>query len=117
MSLPVIYHYDPLKKDMPPVYAPMDIHMRDVTVDKLVESAEKWIGHYIRPIAKSQPPADSDVYGMAHKRIIGYNYGDFSADKEMETIINHMVDWEPFCKMLKSEYEKLAEVLKEVKGL
>lgn len=117
MNLPVIYHIDPMKTGMQPVYAPVDIHMRDVTTEKLVDAAEKWNGHYIRPIAKSEPSADANTYGMAHKRIIGVNYGDYSADTEMETIINHMVDWEPFCKMLKSEYEKLAEVLKEVKGL
>lgn len=35
----------------------------------------------------------------------------------MEVLVNHMVEWEPFCKILNPEYFKLAEILKDVKGL
>ena len=50
-------------------------------------------------------------------KLIGYNYPEITSDPEMEVLVNHMVEWEPFCKILNPEYFKLAEILKEVKGL
>jgi len=115
-DLPTMIFYDPLSNDIKDsVYHPINTPLRSVKKANLLEESHKFIGHWYRLIRKSEdPPID---YGMAHKTVVGVKYPGYIADPDQEWIMNHAVKDEPFCKMLAPEFTKLAEVLKEVKGL
>jgi len=76
--------------------------------------AERFNGHWDKPYAKSEvEPKDNS---KPHKTIVATNYAKYTGG-DNEALVNHNVDWETFCKILQPEWIKLAEALKDVKGL
>jgi len=80
-----------------------------------MKESDKFIGHWLKPINKSEKKPDNE--GKAHKKIVGMNYELITSNPDGESLINHAVDWEVWCKILQPEFVKMAEDLKDVKGL
>lgn len=65
-------NFDPIAANHIPMYIKSDLKMDEVTVDKLVKMAERFSGHWDKPIAKSEDvPKDNS---KPHKTIVALTY-------------------------------------------